>query len=171
MIKKPTYELIKRQGHFELRQYQSFSMIEAFDQDLRSYQGFRLAFNYIQGENETGEKISMTAPVINQINDQGIQTTSFVMPPQMDHAQVPLPSSKNLQKIFVPKQLRAVYRFRFNPQMELVREFEKELRDWIKKEGYTIVGSLQLARYNPPFIPGLLKKNELWFDVVKNYNL
>jgi len=29
-----------------------------------------------------------------------------------------------------------------------------------------VTGTLQLARYNPPFIPGFLKRNELWLEVI-----
>jgi hypothetical protein len=168
MTKQPSYKLIKREGHFDLRQYEAFTMMEASDQSLQSYQGFRLAFNFIQGENENNQKIAMTAPVINRLNDSGIETTSFVMPLEMNHDEVPLPKNKNLIKVFVPERICAVYRFSSNAKMEVIRSYENDLKSWIKQEGYTIKGNLQLARYNPPFIPGFLKKNELWFEVTKD---
>lgn len=165
MIEQPQYELIKKQNPFELRRYQAFTMIEASDRDLESYQGFRLAFDFIQGENQSRQKISMTAPVVNQMNDDGIQTTAFVMPPKMAHEDVPNPSNQNLKKVFVPERICAVYRFSSNPKMTAIRKYEEELRQWIDDQGYLRVGNLQLARYNPPFIPGFLKRNELWFEV------
>ncbi|TXT17538.1 MAG: hypothetical protein FD133_1348, partial [Erysipelotrichaceae bacterium] len=67
----------------------------------------------------------------------------------------------------VPQRICAVYRFSFNPKMETIRNYENALKAWIEQEGYVINGSLQLARYNPPFTPGFLKRNELWFEVVK----
>ena len=57
MIEQPKYELIKKQSPFELRRYQAFTMVEARDRDLESYQGFRLAFDFIQGENNKQQKI------------------------------------------------------------------------------------------------------------------
>lgn len=167
MIEQPKYTIIKKQAQFELRQYQSFTIVEATDLDLKSYQGFRLAFDFIQGENDRGQKISMTAPVVNQLNDKGIQTTAFVMPPKMNHSDVPLPLNHNLKKVLIPERICAVYRFSFNPNMDKIRNYESILRTRIDQEGYTIVGNLQLARFNPPFIPGFLKHNELWFEVVK----
>lgn len=167
MIEQPKYTIIKKQAQFELRQYQSFTIVEATDLDLKSYQGFRLAFDFIQGENDRGQKISMTAPVVNQLNDKGIQTTAFVMPPKMNHNDVPLPLNQNLKKVLIPERICAVYRFSFNPNMDKIRNYESILRTWIDQEGYTIIGNLQLARFNPPFIPGFLKHNELWFEVVK----
>ncbi|KAF0224602.1 MAG: hypothetical protein FD179_1460 [Erysipelotrichaceae bacterium] len=167
MSEQPKYEVIKKQDHFELRNYQSFTMIEASDSDLQSYQGFRLAFGFIQGDNDRGQKIAMTVPVVNQINEKGIQTTAFVMPPKMAHDEVPLPMNQGLTKVLVPQRICAVYRFSFNPKMETIRNYENALKAWIEQEGYVINGSLQLARYNPPFTPGFLKRNELWFEVVK----
>ena len=167
MIAQPKYEVIKKQDHFELRHYQSFTMIESSDRDLQSYQGFRLAFDFIQGNNDRGQKIAMTAPVVNQLNEKGIQTTAFVMPPKMAHDEVPLPMNQGLTKVLVPQRICAVYRFSSNPKMETIRNFEYALKVWIEQEGYVITGNLQLARYNPPFTPGFLKRNELWFEVVK----
>jgi hypothetical protein len=167
MLEQPNYTLIKKHAQFELRQYQSFTMIESSDRDIQSNQGFRLAFNFIQGENQSNQKISMTVPVVNQINDSGIQTTAFVMPPKMKHNDVPLPLNQSLRKILVPERICAVYRFGFNPKMSNIRNYEKELRQWIEEEGFTIIGELQLARYNPPFIPSFLKRNELWLEVIQ----
>jgi len=167
MIEQPKYTVIKRQSRFEIRKYQEFTIIESTDRDLQSYQGFRLAFNFIQGDNEQSQKIAMTVPVVNQLNDKGIQTTAFVMPPKMKHEDVPLPLDKNLRKVLIPERICAVYRFSFNPKMDIIRNYESLLRTWIEEEGYKIIGELQLARYNPPFIPGFLKHNELWFEVNK----
>lgn len=140
MIEQLKYTTIKKQTPFELRQYQAFSMVESSDKDLQSYQGFRLAFDFIQGDNLRGQKISMTTPVINQINEIGVQTTAFVMPTKMNYDDVPLPLNQNLHKVLVPERICAVYRFSFNPKMEIVREYEKALRAWIKQEEYTIIG-------------------------------
>ncbi len=167
MTDQPKYDVIKRQDSFELRHYQALTMIEAFDIDLKSYSGFRLAFDFIQGDNSRGQKIAMTTPVVNKLDEKGVQTTSFVMPFQMSHDEVPLPINPNLRKVLVPERICAVIRFSFNPKMETIRNYEDSLLLWIKQEGYTIVGGLQLARYNPPFIPGILKRNELWYEVIK----
>lgn len=165
MIQEPKYTLIKQENPFELRHYQSYTLVEAKDSDLRGYSGFQLAFDFIQGENDRNQKISMTAPVVNQLNEDGVMTTAFVMPPQMKFEDVPEPSISNLKKIFVPEKIIAVVRFGFSPKMDSIRKYEKSLLEWIDKEDYIVTGTLQLARYNPPFIPGFLKRNELWLEV------
>jgi|GEM_PF-3050681 hypothetical protein len=86
-------------------------MIEASDRDLKSYQGFRLAFDFFQGENQNHQKSSMTAPVVNSMNNDGIQTTAFVMPPKMKYDDVPFPINQMLKKVLVPERVSAAYRF------------------------------------------------------------
>jgi len=166
MIQEPKYTLIKQENAFELRHYQSYTLVEAKDSDLRGYSGFQLAFDFIQGENNRNQKISMTAPVVNQLNEEGVTTTAFVMPPQMKFDDVPEPSIANLKKVFIPEKLIAVIRFSFSPKMEMIKKYEHSLLEWIDKENYIVTGALQLARYNPPFIPGFLKRNELWLEVI-----
>ncbi len=170
MIQEPKYTLIKQDNSFELRHYQSYTLVESKDSDLKGYSGFQLAFDFIQDENDRNLKISMTAPVVNQLNEKGVMTTAFVMPPQMKYDDVPEPSMDNLRKVFIPEKLVAVIRFSFSPKMESIRKYELALIEWIEKENYRVIGTLQLARYNPPFIPGFLKRNELWLEVTPKEN-
>lgn len=166
MSAEPRYTTLIQSGPFELRSYASYTLIEAPDQDLESYRGFRLAFNYIQGENSAAQKIAMTVPVVNTIEADRIQTTAFVMPPDMPNEDVPIPLHPDLKRIVVDARLVAVFRFRMTPTMERVQAYEAKLRAWLREQGYVSVGALQLARYNPPFIPGFLKRNEVWLEVV-----
>ena len=41
----------------------------------------------------------------------------------------------------------------------------KLLFDWIKEKVYIPKGNMILARYNPPFIPGIFKRNEILISV------
>jgi hypothetical protein len=166
MSAEPRYTTLIKSGSFELRSYEPYTLIEAPDQDLESYRGFRLAFNFIQGENSAAQKIAMTVPVVNTIDADRIQTTAFVMPPDMPSEAVPNPLHPDLKRILVEARLVAVCRFRMTPTMERVQECEARLRAWLSEQGYVSVGALRLARYNPPFIPGVLKRNEVWLDVV-----
>ena len=168
MTAEPKFKVHIKQGAFELRQYQEFTLIEAPDQNLDSYRGFRLVFDFIQGENSLQQKIAMTVPVVNQMSQGHIKSTAFVMPPDMDPKQVPEPLHPDLKKVFVPEREVAVVRFTFNPSLRKIEELENQLRAWIGSLGYQSVGSLQLARYNPPFIPGFLKRNELWLEVKRD---
>jgi hypothetical protein len=39
------------------------------------------------------------------------------------------------------------------------------LKKWMEQRELVPIGSFQLARYNPPFIPGFLKKNEVLIEI------
>lgn len=101
MVQEPKYTLIKQDNPYELRHYQSYTLVESRDSDLRGYGGFQLAFDFIQGENDRNQKISMTAPVVNRLNETGVETTAFVMPPEMEFDKVPSPITPNLKKVYL----------------------------------------------------------------------
>jgi hypothetical protein len=165
MLYQPDYIVIKREGQFQLRKYGAYNIIEAPDSDLDSYRGFRMVFDYIQGDNQSNQKISMTVPVINQLEDQQVQTTAFVMPDEYDMATLPEPLQASLRKIHVAESYVATIRFPLTVSKAKINHNEQKLLFWIKSQGLHIVGPTRLARYNPPFIPGFLKRNELWIEV------
>ncbi|MCX6497643.1 MAG: heme-binding protein [Arthrobacter sp.] len=73
MTEQQPYELIKRYPHFELRRYPSHVVAEiqvntTFDRAGNA--AFRHLFNYISGSNTGGQKLAMTAPVIQGSGSQ-----------------------------------------------------------------------------------------------------
>lgn len=73
-VEEPRFEVVSKEGDFEIRQYRPFIIAETYvDGDLSeaSGKGFRLIADYIFGNNEsakgaadeTSKKIAMTAPV------------------------------------------------------------------------------------------------------------
>jgi hypothetical protein len=65
-IEKAKYEVIEKEGKFEVRQYQPQIVAETIvesDFDEAGNIAFRRLFNYISGENRKKESIKMTAPV------------------------------------------------------------------------------------------------------------
>jgi hypothetical protein len=39
------------------------------------------------------------------------------------------------------------------------------LLDWIKEKQMTTTGKMQVARYNPPIVPTMFRRNELMIEV------
>ena len=71
-IEEPRFELLSKDGGYELRRYAAFIVAETMvegDMDAASNQGFRLIADFIFGNNQTAggakapDKIAMTAPV------------------------------------------------------------------------------------------------------------
>lgn len=165
-IEKPKYQVIVQDGSFEIRKYEPLLRTESRETDLRGGSGFNAIFNYISGYNQSNTKISMTSPVINTIEDNK-QTIAFVMPSSFTPSSLPKPNDPNLQIVSVPERIVATLRFSGNVERMRLDGFKDDLNDWLKKQSYIGVGSFELARYNPPFIPGFMKHNELMIEVMK----
>jgi len=59
----------------------------------------------------------------------------------------------------------AALTFSGNINQKIVKKKKLELTAWLKEKDITIVANPELARYNPPFIPGLFKRNEVLIEV------
>ena len=71
------YEVVKQNKVYEIRKYSDRLVIETITSNQGS--SFRILFNYISGNNENKEKISMTTPV-TQIEKKGSMTMQFYLP-------------------------------------------------------------------------------------------
>jgi hypothetical protein len=163
-IEHPTYTVIRHEGDYELRQYEPLIVAVSTEDDLRGSSGFSNIFDYIQGNNATRQKIAMTVPVINEMTDESM-TTAFVMPKAYNLSTLPQPQSKRLTLHEKPARIVATVRFSGNVKARIIAQHAAKLQTWIAQLGYFAVGSIELARYNPPFIPGFLKRNEVWLEV------
>ena len=161
------YEVLKKDGKFEIRSYQDLITVAVEESSLVSGNGFGSIFQYISGDNESKEKISMTTPVINELKEDGV-TTEFVMPGRYNASTLPKPKNQNLS---VKKtESRTVLAITFNGSINEMRLgfYKKLLSDYAVKNNLTTTGIFRLARYNPPFMPSFLRRNELLIDL-KDY--
>ena len=71
------YEVVKKNEIYEIRKYSDRLAIETEISNQGS--SFRKLFNYISGNNENKEEISMTTPVI-QVEKKGSMTMQFYLP-------------------------------------------------------------------------------------------
>jgi predicted transcriptional regulator YdeE len=163
MYESPIHQVISKAGPFSIRQYQPFKTVSASRSHIKGYGSFNDLFGYISGHNKEKTSMKMTVPVINDVETSGM-TMEFVIPKlHQDHT--PLPQSPLLNIKEYPSSLFAVYRFRGNVTEEMIKTYQTLLTDWIITKGYTPQGALKIARYNPPFTPGFLKRNELWLSI------
>lgn len=75
--------------------------------------GFFLNFAYIQGENNHGQKIPMTAPVVTRTHDEKNWLVSFFTPQSIyaTEAEAPVPSNANVNLEALPLSTFAVVEF------------------------------------------------------------
>lgn len=163
-IEKAAYKVILKEGPFEIRNYETMIIAVSQETDLRGYTGFNTVFNYISGINQDSKKIAMTSPVLNNLDDEQL-TTAFIMPKQYDLENLPQPSNPNLQLREKPKRQVAVILFSGNINSSKLNQRKDQLKGWLREKQLSPIGSIELARYNPPFIPGFFKRNELLIEI------
>lgn len=164
-VGKAVYQVLEKDGHFEIRMYEPMVLAISRETDLRGYSGFNVLFSYISGNNQASKKISMTAPVLNNLDEQNL-TTSFVMPNQYKHPdELPQPADPALKLREIPSRKVAAILFSGNASKRLISQKQAELLDWLKKRQLVGVGPVELARYNPPFLPGFVKRNEILIEI------
>ena len=170
-LEQPKYKTLKKEGQFEIRSYDDILMSSvrvtgSQYQALRK--GFRPLVKYISGKERDGEKISMTAPVIQSTSDRKESfTVSFSMPSkyQVDN----LPKSKNSEIFFekLGSYRAAVVRFSGRANERLLDLKSNELRQWIEANGYSSVSTAKYLFYNDPSTPGFLRRNEVMIIIDK----
>ena len=126
---------------------------------------FGRLFRYISGRNEVSQKISMTAPVRQGPVDGGDQLVAFVVPSSFTRASVPQPSDPQVAIREEPARRLAVLRYSGRWTEARFREHEKKLLAWVAGRGLKPLGPSIYARYNAPFVPWPLRRNEVLIPV------
>jgi len=187
-LEQPRYDIVKKYKGFELRRYAPYLAAETevtAEFDRAGNQAFRILFRYISGDNRgkekiamtapvnqapknpAGEKISMTAPVIQQPAEPGKNTylISFVMPSKYTLDSLPEPLDPRVRFRRVNARLMAALTYSGTWSMERYRRKEAELVKTVTEAGLSIIGEPVFARYDPPFMPWFLKRNEVLVEV------
>jgi len=158
------YTVLEADGSFEIRQYPDL-MLASTGMRLQSQGGdgsFMRLFGYISGGNETEEKVAMTTPVFMEGNrDESNGQMAFVIPQNVVSAGVPDPTAADVQIREREGGRFAVIRFSGKINAETSAAAEKSLRKWIEQKGLTGEDAMETAGYDPPFTPGLLRRNEV----------
>src|SRR5665647_2627629 len=112
----------------------------------------------------TSEKIPMTAPV-NQEKVGGKWRITFMMPLQYTLGTLPEPLDPRVKLIKVPGLLIAALNYSGTWSRGRYEDKENRLKGLIRQRGLKIVGEPVFARYNPPFMPWFLRRNEVMIPV------
>jgi SOUL heme-binding protein len=163
-LEKASYTVERKEGPFEVRDYPALSVASAPMREGERDSAFRRLFRFISRSNERGEKIAMTAPVfIDRGTDQG--KMSFVMPRETRERSVPRPADKAVTLEQRPPERVAVYRYSGKTSEENEQRALRALRDWMQSNGLIVAGTPIVAYYDAPFLPPLLRRNEVMLRV------
>ncbi|ABN07848.1 SOUL heme-binding protein [Methanocorpusculum labreanum Z] len=164
------YEVTGKEGEIEFRKYPA--LVLATVESAGDDSGFNLLFAYISGKNAAKDSLQMTAPVITSAKIpmtapvvSNASTMSFVMPPGKTSGEIPEPLDSKVRIVPVPEREIAVIAFKGKTHDEEVKEVEGRLLKGLRDAGIEAAGEVFLMRYNPPWIPGFLRHNEVGVEV------
>jgi hypothetical protein len=164
------YTVTGKSGEIEFRHYPA--LVLATVDSPHDDAGFNLLFAYISGSNRPKEKIPMTAPVISSqkipmtapvISDD--RTMSFVMPAGTTREETPDPADSRVRIEVIPERDIAVLRFSgYAPPGDVESETSR-LLEGLKNDGVVTSGQPFLMRYDSPWTPGFLRRNEVAIEI------
>ena len=180
------YEVLVQRNGFEVRRYPSHLVaqveVDGSFEDAGN-RAFRALFRYITGNNrsqrtvemtapvvqQTGrtEKIAMTAPVVQVEQAEGRHIVAFVLPASMTLEDAPAPLDPNIQVHAIPERRAAARRYSGRWTRSSYERNLGMLMAAVVADGYAPVGAPRFARYDPPFKPWLLRRNEVIQDVTR----
>jgi hypothetical protein len=183
-IETPNYSVVSKVGDIEYRQYETHLVVETLVAGDYAYkasgnEGFRRLFRYITGANEgsqkvamtspvsrvaDGEKISMTSPVARESSSEG-EVVAFMLPSQFTLATAPVPTDPRVSVREVPGRLMAVVRYSGRWTDSNYEERKRILLAGVAAGGAEVIGEVQSALYDAPYIPPFMRRNEVLIQI------
>ena len=159
-LERPKYSVLQKDGSVEIRAYESFRVAQTTRGEGKEElsQGFRVVARYIFGGNEEQKSMSMTVPVIQENQSQGMQV-AFVM--REKEKDLPAPSSSAVELKTIQWGRVASIHFSGYGTQKKFKKYEQRLRTWLEKNNQSIDGNAIYAQYNSPSAFPLLRKNEV----------
>lgn len=174
---EPQYTVTGTDGIFEVRRYEPYlvaeTVVSAASEDAGS-EGFRILAGYIFGKNKGARKIEMTAPVaqaparismtapVAQSAVSGGYVVQFAMPREWTLETLPEPLDSRVALREVPARTLAVIGYSGAWSQSRYEENLKKLEAALAEAGLAWRGEPMWARYDPPWKPWFLRRNEIW---------
>lgn len=162
MTEQLPFELVAKERGFEVRHYPKHVLVQVVvkgEFNAAGSQAFRPLVNYISGANASREKFAMTAPVI-QAPVAETHTVSFVLPEGVNLKDLPVPLDAKVTTVEVKPHYAAAVAFRGLASWEHFKSFGDQLLVDVQSAGLKAVGDPYYARFDPPWKPGFLRRNE-----------
>jgi hypothetical protein len=168
MVKEASYEVIKKVGKAEIRRYPRLVIARV---DGYGDGGFNILFGFITGNNRQKSKIEMTAPVVSEqiamtapvLSESG--SIAFVMPDGFTLETTPEPFDDRVKIVEIPQRIVAALRFSGRWSNSIFKRKSKDLLEELAKAGMKTEGHVFSMRYNGPFTPWFLRRNEVAVEV------
>ena len=181
-IEEPAYEVTAKLGEVEVRQYPAYAVAEVVLTGSARETGnkaFRILAGYIFGKNKSDKQLAMTAPV-TQIPmapaAAGQAATAsgatgdnylvqFVLPKDISVERAPPPLDPRIVLREEPPRRVAVIRYAGLWSDANYNTHLAALQETLRSAGVQWSGAPIYSRYNPPFTPWFLRRNEIWLEL------
>jgi hypothetical protein len=202
-VAEPAYDLLLSstsnaagQVPYQIRRYSSRFAIEteySVNGDGNDSAGFRALAGYIgvggkpQNDggqavsmtapvvtSDVGKKIAMTAPVVTNADTKKSKKMQFILPAEFDDlSKIPKPTNPNVTILELKPETGAVYTFSGSVNDRIAKEKLSKLVASLKKDIGTTSDldeskaeeNYLLWQFHPPFTIPFLRKNEIWLEL------
>ncbi len=159
-LEEPKFEVLTETPDYEVRRYLPYLVAEVEVQgDGADNRAFRMLAGCIFGDNDRQEKMNMTAPVESRGDEK--LTYAFVMEGRYTMSTLPAPSDERVRLRERPARIVAVRRFSGRWSDANIEKHRQGLLRDLDADGVKVLGPAELARYNSPFTPWFLRRNEI----------
>ena len=180
---EPRYDILSSTDDYEIRRYEPYIVAETDVEGPYSNAGnkaFNILAGYIFGKNTRSEKMAMTVPVESRPADDSVRmamtapvtsrrseaaadlfTYAFVMESKYTLDTLPEPVDSRIRIREVPSKVVAVHRFSGSWSEKNYGRHEQLLKQALARDGIPIDGQSYSARYNAPFVPPFMRRNEV----------
>lgn len=182
---EPEYQVVQSLADFEVRQYAPYTVAEVVvtgPAEKAGNQAFPILAEYIFGKNKGERKFEMTAPVtqaavptkmamtapVTQTTAPGGFLVQFVLPKGVTVANAPEPLDARVQLREITSAQVAVIRYsglwsQSNDNVQLAK-----LQTAMRAANLAWAGEAVYSRYNAPFTPWFLRRNEVWLHLASS---
>jgi hypothetical protein len=181
-IEEPDYRVVRQLADIEVRQYEAYTVAEvvvAGPAAEAGTQAFGILAGYIFGKNKGERKFAMTAPVTQAPVPKKLEMTApvtqiavptgflvqFVLPKGVMVASAPEPMDARVQIREVSPSLVAVIRYSGLWTDANYNEHLAKLQEGLRAADLPWTGEPVYSRYNAPFTPWFMRRNEIWLHL------
>jgi hypothetical protein len=176
---EPEYQVVRTLGDIEVRQYATYAVAEVVvpgPADQAGNQAFPILAGYIFGKKKGEQKFAMTAPVTQAVVPAQLEMTApvtqraapggflvqFVLPKGVTAASAPEPLDARVQlRDVLPAQVAVIRYSGFWSESNYNDNLAK-LQAALRSADVAWTGEPVYSRYNAPFTPWFLRRNEVW---------
>jgi SOUL heme-binding protein len=180
-VQEPDYEVVRKLGDIEVRRYAAYTVAEVLvsgSADEAANWAFPILAGYIFGKNRadkalamtpaaqaaTPMQFAMTAPV-TQVAAPGGFIVQFVLPKGVTLNSAPEPNDPRVQLRELPARTIAAIRYSGFWSASNYAEHLAKLTAVLKAVALRWSGEPAFSRYNVPWTPWFLRRNEIWLSL------